>query len=286
MRKLKKLNMIEKISIIRNPLTIIAIFAGIAEVSGTMVLPFVSQLNQAFFIYFLICFPTFLVLLFFLTLNFNNKVLYAPSDYKEEANYVRINKYDKMEQVTKNVKVPLEELKDKRLIELTEKIELLSTQVIRIGTSIIQINEQSGVSEKLIDTIGYDLFVSNFANVNSFTNAFHKLGIDFTIYGSPDSNNKQLSLNEHSAIWLGVGIPLDLAQLVLKESKRIYPHLKYIKLSTGKSAIDHNEIYIGGSSKSAVDMFNCIPISESDFKKLETFKNSNEFHQFINMFTK
>ena len=84
--------MIEKIGPVKNPLTIIAIFAGIAEVSGTVVLPFLSEGNQSVFIWFLMFFPAILVGLFFLTLNFNHKVLYAPSDYSDEANFMKFTK--------------------------------------------------------------------------------------------------------------------------------------------------------------------------------------------------
>jgi hypothetical protein len=81
---------IEKIGPIRNPLTIIAIFAGVAEISGTVVLPFVDKTNQPTFMWFLIAFPSVLVLLFFITLNFNHRVLYAPSDYQNEENFFRL----------------------------------------------------------------------------------------------------------------------------------------------------------------------------------------------------
>src|ERR1041385_730287 len=57
--------MVEKIGTIRNPLTIIAIFAAIAEISGTMVLPFVAEANQGTYIWFLMIFPILLVVLFF-----------------------------------------------------------------------------------------------------------------------------------------------------------------------------------------------------------------------------
>ena len=79
--------MIEKVGPIKNPLTIIAIFAAIAEISGTIVLPFIDTINQSVYVWFLMVFPTLLILLFFLTLNFNHKVLYAPSDYKNEDNF-------------------------------------------------------------------------------------------------------------------------------------------------------------------------------------------------------
>ncbi|EPU4726656.1 hypothetical protein ACVXFK_004933 [Escherichia coli] len=53
------------ISLVKNPLTIIAMFAGLAEVSGTAILPWISEPNQKIYIFFLMFFPTFLVSLFF-----------------------------------------------------------------------------------------------------------------------------------------------------------------------------------------------------------------------------
>ncbi|OBA00644.1 hypothetical protein [Halomonas sp. G11] len=82
--------MIEKVGHIKNPLTVIAIFAAIAEISGTTVLPFIDSKNQETYIWFLITFPVFLVSSFFLTLNFNHRVLYAPSDYKYESNFLKM----------------------------------------------------------------------------------------------------------------------------------------------------------------------------------------------------
>lgn len=73
---------------VKNPLTVIGIFAGLAEAAGTAVLPFVSEGNQIIYIWFLMLFPVFLVSVFFLTLNFNPKVLYAPSDFADEKNYM------------------------------------------------------------------------------------------------------------------------------------------------------------------------------------------------------
>ena len=73
---------------ISNPLTVIAIFAGIAEISGTGILPFIAVENQSTYIWFLMFFPTLLVALFFLTLNFNHKKLYAPSDFREDSSFL------------------------------------------------------------------------------------------------------------------------------------------------------------------------------------------------------
>lgn len=85
----KESELVEKIGHIKNPLTVIAIFAAIAEISGTTVLPFIESENQGIYIWFLMLFPVLLVTIFFLTLNFNHRVLYAPSDYKNEDNFLK-----------------------------------------------------------------------------------------------------------------------------------------------------------------------------------------------------
>jgi hypothetical protein len=94
--------MIEKVGHIKNPLTVISVFAGIAEISGTIVLPFIAPQNQSTYIWFLMLFPPFLVGIFFATLNWNHKTLYAPSDYQNEDNFVNpIGKSTIQERVVK-----------------------------------------------------------------------------------------------------------------------------------------------------------------------------------------
>ncbi len=60
------------------PLTLIAIFAGIVEASALASLPFLSESSQTIYTWFLVGFPFFLTVLFFLTLNFNHRSLYQP----------------------------------------------------------------------------------------------------------------------------------------------------------------------------------------------------------------
>lgn len=80
--------MLEKIGHIKNPLTVIAMFAGIAEVSGAAVLPFIDTSIQERYVCFLMGFPCLLVALFFITLWCKHFVLYAPSDFKEDQNFM------------------------------------------------------------------------------------------------------------------------------------------------------------------------------------------------------
>jgi len=80
--------MIEKIRPISNPLTVIAIFAAMAEVAGSVVLGVVTPSVQAIFVWYVMLFPASLVLMFFLTLWFKSDVLYAPKDFTNEENYM------------------------------------------------------------------------------------------------------------------------------------------------------------------------------------------------------
>jgi hypothetical protein len=71
---------------IKNPLTLIGVFAGLAQVAGTVVLPALrNEAIQLTFVWYVMLFPVLLVLAFFLTLNFNPRVLYSPSDWIDES---------------------------------------------------------------------------------------------------------------------------------------------------------------------------------------------------------
>lgn len=117
--------MIEKIGHVKNPLTVIAIFAGIAEISGTVVLPFLEKDNQEVYIWFLMLFPFFLVAVFFLTLNFNHRTLYSPSDYRDEKNFVssvvKVTALEQGEKLRKEVQEVEADLRaEKEATEATE----------------------------------------------------------------------------------------------------------------------------------------------------------------------
>ena len=86
---------------ISNPLTIIAVFAGLAETLATVALVNLPPEIQSIFVYFVMAFPAGIVLLFFLILYFKNTVLYAPSDYDDQSHYLEANKLK--ESVSKNV---------------------------------------------------------------------------------------------------------------------------------------------------------------------------------------
>lgn len=80
--------MLDKIGHVKNPLTVIAMFAALAEVSGTAVLPLIEPATQLIYVVFLTFFPCLLVGLFFYTLWKYPRNLYAPSDYRNEDNFL------------------------------------------------------------------------------------------------------------------------------------------------------------------------------------------------------
>jgi hypothetical protein len=274
--------MIEKIGIIKNPLTIIAIFAGIAEVSGTIVLPFVDKVNQTLFIYFLISFPVILVLFFFVTLNFNNKVLYAPSDYKDEQNYVRINRYDMTRK--KSVEVKVQELGRMNNTVENYSIELLSRKM-----GILEENYSTDRTvtdiDLMLESTEYKFWVSNFSNVNGFIARMATVDVHFEVYISPGEDERtQVGLMEHRAIWLGVEIPLKLAQKVINKAREYYPRLCYVDLYYDIEATNGgNVFYVGGATESAKNL-NLKPCQDKDFDTLDKFNDLGEFHQFIERF--
>lgn len=81
---------------VSNPLTIIAIFSGLAETLATIALVRLPPEMQQIFIYFVMAFPASIVLLFFFVLYFKNTVLYAPSDYEDQAHYLEVNNIKKV----------------------------------------------------------------------------------------------------------------------------------------------------------------------------------------------
>lgn len=167
--------MVEKIGHIKNPLTVIAIFAAISEISGTTVLPFIEADNQSIYIWFLMFFPIFLVGIFFLTLNFNHRVLYAPSDYKDEKNFV--NPYGKASP----------EEQGNKLREEVEEIEAEDT------AEKSSASESADNSEKEAES-GHDKFMSA-EKINSIRN--RQLMADVTLAEKLAVNKltKELGLN-------------------------------------------------------------------------------------------
>src|SRR5262249_16882702 len=118
--------MIENIKAVNNPLTIIAIFAALAEIAGTIAIKLVAPELQYIFIWFVMIFPILIVVLFFVTLNFNPKVLYAPSDFKDEGNFLHTHGVDKISNNLEGIKRELETAKVQIIEDVIKQIDASS----------------------------------------------------------------------------------------------------------------------------------------------------------------
>ncbi|MCU7933939.1 MAG: helix-turn-helix domain-containing protein [Candidatus Thiodiazotropha sp. (ex Dulcina madagascariensis)] len=123
--------MLSKVS---NPLTIIAIFSALAEGLATIALVQTPPEIQKVFIYFVMFFPTLIVILFFGVLIFKNKALYAPSDFENQEHYLEIN------QLKESVSNDIES--DLRNIE-NSKLSFSEPQIIYISESLKRSLEKS-----------------------------------------------------------------------------------------------------------------------------------------------
>lgn len=121
----------ERIQHVKNPLTIIAIFSGISEISASAVLPFISESLQKTFIWFVIIFPFLLIFLFFITLWTKHFVLYAPSDYKSDESFLKV------------VPSTGQEIKEKLLEETNDQEISVNREELKKDTSIIPTNYQN-----------------------------------------------------------------------------------------------------------------------------------------------
>jgi len=303
--------MTEKIGLIKNPLTVIAIFAGIAEVSGTVVLPFISENNQLTFIYFLIIFPSILVTLFFLTLNFNNKALYAPSDFNNEENYIKIFKYDVSKQENIEVLISQDEMLkilNNNILEFkisqTEKLKKLENEFKELNSKLPQskviLREVEQMEENYIDDeYDYDdddeyddgfstakdlISIANFIDAKNFERKLTSKGFLAEIYKL--ENSHIIRLNRHKSIWLGYKVPFKLAKETLLIAHENYPHLAYIDLSNNNSKPPeyvHYQIFIGGSTSTAIER-GIKAFKKNDWEELKATKNLKELHELIKRF--
>jgi len=160
--------MTEHIKRINNPLTIIAIFAALAEVNATIAIGLIEPGLHSIFIWFVIGFPTLLVILFFLTLNYNTKVMYSPSDFKDDQTFVN-SLYGKFE------------LPEKEKNEKTDIINRLSNLEKNINTNIEkqlgQLKIDNPVLEEEIKKIKIQLKESTDINIKEFISEF-KINVD------------------------------------------------------------------------------------------------------------
>lgn len=122
-------------STVKNPLTIIAVFAGLTETVGVGILPFLEDQNQRFFLWFLVTYPFFLLVLFFATLWIKPQVLYAPSDFKDERNFMDLFTPASLEETLKKEEKELVFLENEKSVEVEDKTSDISKEPFALSNS-------------------------------------------------------------------------------------------------------------------------------------------------------
>jgi hypothetical protein len=226
--------MTEKIKRINNPLTIIAIFAALEEVNATIAIGLINKELHHIFIWFVILFPTILVILFFVTLNFNTKVMYSPSDYNDDKSFMdslfggyygdkKENKgdfdavklsIDLENKLTQSLQTKLDEvIKNSNSPELKKEIEALKLQVKSVADqSIIEVKSLYAIPTELKEILlGFYRFpafymiiyaivrskATSVDRLRAFINRYYLPG-EWDIAGLPRLFNKGILIGEDS----------------------------------------------------------------------------------------
>jgi hypothetical protein len=131
--------MLEKMKSISNPLTIIGLFCGVVEVVGLIVMGTgnLAPEAQRDLIWLVKWFPIGLVLLFFITLWFKDRVLYAPGDFKDEKNYLALVSASQSLGIEK-VQAMIAEAKTEIISEVTKTIPANNADEKRKIEEIVQ----------------------------------------------------------------------------------------------------------------------------------------------------
>lgn|GEM_PF-2656667 len=168
---------------ISNPLTLISIFAGIAEIAGSIVLVQLPEKMQAIFVWFVMGFPLLLVILFFATLIKKPKVLYGPEDFSNDESFLRLHQTvglvgtdmgeisTQLQEITSLVSNlnPTDENNKKsiesRLHEVTSEVNL-STQILNSLKSFS--SEEIPIVRIFPKSVGEEIYQNLFASLYSY----------------------------------------------------------------------------------------------------------------------
>jgi hypothetical protein len=158
--------LLDKIKKVNNPLTIIAIFAGLAEIVGTGVLLGLPVQIQGTFVWFVMIFPITLVIAFFITLNWNHRVLYAPSDYADQNHFIKL--LEQKQKITEGL-TNVSEI----IVEAKEIADSIGNNSSESAESLVSVNNK-------LEQIKHKLAKAQ--DDNSSINVVEVMRSDFVIY--------------------------------------------------------------------------------------------------------
>ncbi len=121
---------------VKNPLAMIALFAGISEIAMSYTLVNIPIELQRIFIWFVMSFPFVLVGAFFFVLYTKPAVLFAPSDYDKDEMY--LNSISNQPTIQENLKVEQIEESVKVLQDFMEQVIATGNHNSEIETNFVE----------------------------------------------------------------------------------------------------------------------------------------------------
>lgn len=215
--------MIESIKKVNNPLTIIAIFAALAEIASVVAINYVNSELHYIFIWFVMGFPVLLVTFFFATLNFNAKVLYAPSDFKDDQSFLQTLNVKQVSVSLETVHKELEEAKTKIITEATNQITTTGETERKKLSEIV--NKQIGSIQEKVEVAQYDvehLTTEGLIELNRKKIEIHKNILLDAIKNSNNdyTYNELFETKRVSAFYLSKAINELISEKKIKKAKR------------------------------------------------------------------
>jgi hypothetical protein len=145
-------------------------------------------------------------------------------------------------------------------------------------------SQEGGVAKRIEDSALCDVSISPLQGARKVLKAMTDLGFKTSIdKSSMDDGRDFRAFEDHEAIWLGVNIPATTALTIIKKAVNVWPHLKYIHLSSdcdGPPEYVHWQIYLGGANSAAVDRYHLKPWTIEEINELEE-KDIADFHKDI-----
>lgn len=138
--------------------------------------------------------------------------------------------------------------------------------------------------ELFAETAKVSISVANCMDADEVVASLKVLGFQAEIYRQPFNDATEDTHEGSRAIWLGVNVSPRVSLLAIKASLNVWPFLCYVHLSSDSESPDytHNEIFIGGSTKTAVeyglrkwdkDQLESIPMDISVYKFHELIRS-------------
>lgn len=177
-------------------------------------------------------------------------------------------------------------LKDERRYSADDTVELMSAEDDPPAQKC-KISDYEGVRRKSTSRGAkiYQADVIDVGGEDSFrlVSQLGKLGFNANVYAARyNAGNEPQVLEMHEAIWVGANIPPKMVCEAIKVSVGIWPHLKYMHLSSDSAgpAFTHDQLFVGGAT-SAANRIGLKAWTNAELKSISNDISFGEFHRLI-----